>query len=468
MSRTPILIVDDVETHVTLFTSILEEEGYEVLAARSRAEALALAETAPPSLALVDLVLPDGDGVSLIDELLSRNPDLKPIAITAFASVDRAVAAMRNGAVDFLVKPISPEQLTTTITNAVTGRSIGQLPEDSRNEVKGFEGEIGSSAVMRDVFDTLSAVAGSAASVFITGENGTGKVKAAATVHAKSGFRDGELVRLDCSTTPPDQIEAALVGALKGPEIAAQTGAVERADGGTLFLDEVCALPLCMQARLLNILQSGSVTPVGGVTPIPISFRLICTATPDPQTEVSEGRFRADLFYRINVVPIHLPPLRTRGMDVIEIAESELDRLCAREARAFRTLSTEVKAVFLDHDWPGNVRELMNVLWNVVMLHDKPMVELADLPPYLRAAQLSTRPKGTNGATPPRQSRDDAPSIPLEGRTLAEIEREVIEAAILAAGGSIPAAARVLDVSPSTLYRKLENWGKPVRGFRKR
>lgn len=465
MSRSQILIVDDVETHLTLFKSILEEAGHRVLVARSHEEAVSLADRETPSLALVDLVLPDGDGVALIEALVRRHPELKPIAITAFASVDRAVAAMRSGAVDFLVKPISPEQLITTINNAVLGRSIGQAPEDIRDELRGIDGNFGSSQQMQDIFETVRAVAGSAASVFITGENGTGKVKASATIHARSGFSDGELVRLDCSTTPPDRIETELLGTAETAETPAIPGAAERANGGTLLLDEVCALSPHMQACLLNILQSRSVTPVGGLHATPVSFRLICTSTPDPQVEVTEGRFRADLFYRLNVVPIHLPPLRTRGLDVLDIAETELDRLCAREGRAFRTLSTEVKATFLDHNWPGNVRELMNVLWNVIVLHDKPMVEMSDLPPYLRAAQF--QPTRTTEASRSPMGAGHAPTNPFEGQTLAEIERKAIESAIQNAGGSIPTAAKVLDVSPSTLYRKLESWGKPVRGFRK-
>ena len=177
---------------------------------------------------------------------------------------------------------------------------------------------------------------------------------------------------------------------------------------------------------------------------------------------MAHGRFRADLFYRLNVVPIHLPPLRERGLEVVEIAETELDRLCAQEGRNFRTLSTGVKAIFLDHNWPGNIRELMNVIWNVALLNDGPVVEISDLPPYLRG--IGTSPaQGAESAPPRFPGRAD----PFQGRTLAEIEKQAIEAAIQATDGSIPAAARVLDVSPSTLYRKLETWGKPVRGARK-
>jgi Response regulator containing CheY-like receiver, AAA-type ATPase, and DNA-binding domains len=464
MSRNPILIVDDVETHLTLFSATLEEAGYDIVVARNCAEARDGALAHQPELALIDIVLPDGNGIDLITELKTRLPALKPIAVTAFATVDRAVTAMRSGAIDFLVKPLDPDQLLATIANAESGRSIGQQDRGSRVDGVGFDCPLGSSEIMRDVFDTINAVAGSAAPVFITGESGTGKVRAAETIHARSGFRDGGLIKLDCSTAAPERIEAELIGEsahwdarTEGKDIP---GAVEKAQNGTLLLDEICALSLPMQARLLGILQSGSVTPLGGLSPRPVNFRLICTSTIDPRAEVNAGRLRADLFYRLNVVPLHLPPLRGRGMDVVEIAETELDKLCAREGRSFRTLSTEVKAIFLDHNWPGNLRELMNVLWNIAILHDGPVVEVADLPAYLRNPQVSE-----DGAQSP-SAFSSVSSNPFDGQTLAEIERRAIEHAIQKEGGSIPAAARSLGVSPSTLYRKLDSWGKPVRGKR--
>ena len=205
MSQKPILIVDDVDTHLTLFTATLEAAGYTVLPARSRAEALALSATTAPGIALVDLVLPDGDGIELIKTLKDRDPSIKLIAITAFASVDRAVSAMRNGAMDFLVKPIEPEHLKATIANTLTGRSLGQYVQPYAVDGVETDGLIGSSDLMKDIYSTIRAVAGSAASVFITGENGTGKVKAAAAIHDQSGFKDGAFVKLDCSTAAPDR-----------------------------------------------------------------------------------------------------------------------------------------------------------------------------------------------------------------------------------------------------------------------
>lgn len=464
MSRPPILIVDDVETHLTLFSATLEAAGHSVITASSISEARELALQHKPDIALIDVVLADGSGLDLIAELKATLPSLKPIAITAFASVDRAVSAMQNGAVDFLAKPLDCDQLLTTISHVINGRSIGQQLDDASKLTSAFDGHIGSSQAMQSVLSTISAVAGSAAPVFITGENGSGKIMAAESIHRQSGFRDGSFIVFDCSTAPPDQIEAQLIGHQWQGEDTGYPGLISQADGGTFLLDEVCALPLPMQARLLGILQIGAITPLGGLTPQPVNFRLICTSTTDPRAEVTAGRFRADLFYRLNVVPIHIPPLRARGSDVVEIAETELDLICAREGRPFRTLSHDVKARFMAHSWPGNVRELMNVLWNIALLHDAPVVDLSALPPYLRNLDGADQ-KSLDGTLLPN-STTVAPSNPFEGKTLAEIERQAIEYAIQTAEGSIPAAARTLGVSPSTLYRKLEGWGKPVRSKR--
>ncbi len=453
MLPSPILIVDDLETDLFYLSATLEAAGEQVHLARTLKEARSYVQTARPTLALVDLVLPDGDGVEFIQMLSDTYPEIKVIAVTAYATVDRAVAAMRSGAKDFLVKPIAPEQLQATMQNVRTGRGFDQVPDAT--DVSTYAGHsIGSSDVMQGVFQTIQSVAESAVPVFITGESGTGKVKAARCIHDKSSFKSGPFVKLDCSTILSDRIAEELFGTLDGPDGQEHLGAVQRAQGGTLLLDEVCSLPMSMQAVLLNILQSGTVATLGGGAPQPARFRLICTSTVDPTTEVSEGRFRADLFYRLNVVPIDLPPLHTRGLDVIEIAEIELDLLCAREDRPFRTLSEEVKAIFLAHRWPGNIRELMNVLWNVTVLHDGPVIRVDDLPAYLR--NLGEDTASLAGAS-------GTPATSLTGKTLAEIEKLAVEAAIDEAGGSIPSAAKALAVSPSTLYRKLEAWGVPVR-----
>ncbi|WP_460274010.1 sigma-54-dependent transcriptional regulator [Celeribacter sp. ULVN23_4] len=454
------MIVDDVESHLALFSATLEAAGHSVITAGSISEAREMALHHKPGIALIDVVLADGNGLDLIAELKDKLPSLKPIAITAFASVDRAVTAMQNGAVDFLAKPLDCDQLLTTISNVINGRSIGQQMDDSAPITGAFNGHTGSSQAMRDVLNTINAVAGSAAPVFITGESGSGKIMAAESIHRQSGFRDGPCIIFDCSTAPPDQIEAQLIGHQWDGEESGYAGLIAQADGGTLLLDEICALPLAMQARLLGILQIGAVTPLGSLTPQPVNFRLICTSTTDPRAEVTAGRFRTDLFYRLNVVPLHIPPLRARGMDVLEIAETELDVICAREGRPFRTLSHNVKTILMNHSWPGNVRELMNVLWNIAVLHDAPVVNTSALPPYLRNVHAS--PDWTQT---PASAASTLPNA-FDGKTLAEIERQAIEHAIQTAEGSIPTAARALDVSPSTLYRKLEGWGKPVRSKR--
>ncbi len=472
MPQQPILVVDDLETHLSLFTAALEEAGHPVLTARSQAEALYRIKTSKPILGLVDLVLPDGDGLELIQELKRIDPKIKLIAMTAFASVERAVRAIRHGAVDFVTKPLDPGRLISTVEAALSGPQLRDSHPTPQDIGFAFDGHWGSSEAMQAVHGLIRAVAGTSAPVFITGESGTGKVKTAQTIHNRSAFRDGPFVKLDCSTTSADCIEAELFGNAEIP------GAIRNAQGGTLVLDEVCALPPDVQGRLLTTLRDHNLPPFESVTgtepesPAEAAqgFRLICTSTPDPKAEMRAGNLRADLLFRLNVVPLHLPPLRSRKLDVIEIAEIELDRLCAKEGRDFRTLSTEVKAVFLDHDWPGNIRELLNVLWNIVILHQDQTVSIDNLPPYLRPHVATPLPKSPAITDIPPVIQMPAPPAaddPFAGRSLAEIERHAIEAAIEREGGSIPKAARVLDVSPSTIYRKLENWGISIRTSRK-
>lgn len=460
MTEKPILIVDDVESQLTLFSAALREAGHSVLCANTFAQAVELAREHKPDVVFCDIVLPDGDGIALIEAIRLLDADVKPIAITAFATVNRAVEAMRGGAVDFLVKPVSAEQIVTAVTNVRAGRSISLPRKEALSINEPIWGHVGASAVMQDVYATVQAVAGSTAPIFITGESGTGKALCAEAIHRLSGFSEGAFVKIDCSTLTPEALEVDLFGRRGGAGMPKVTGAVAEAEGGTLFIDEVHSLPANLQARLQGMLQSGRVTPLGSLTPERASCRLICASSRDPRVEMDAGRFRADLYYRLNVVPIHLPPLHARGMDVLEIAEAELIRLSGREGGPTRSLSTEVKALFLDYEWPGNIRELCNLLWHVAVVSDNAVVEKSDLPPsFLPVA------RDADLTPPPTPHRPDL--IVTKGRTLAQIERMVIEAAIVEADGSIPQAAKALDVSPSTLYRKLESWGRPARGSRR-
>jgi two-component system repressor protein LuxO len=464
MPKTPILIIDDNESHITLYSSVLNDAGFTTICARTKAQAIELASLHNPKMALVDLVLPDGTGNDLVAVLRAQNPLLRAIVITAYASVDRAIEAMRLGVFDFLVKPVDPQTLLNAVTNARCDRNHSLDPTLMTHEAPPLGGLIGSSEAMKRVYATIRAVAGSVATVFVTGENGTGKTQCAEAIHALSTVSDGPFVSVNCGAFTQDGLGSEIFGHAAGAysrHSKGTIGAAEKADGGTLFLDEVCELDASSQAQLLQLFQTSSVVPYGAPNPRNVKVRVICASSKDPLEQVKAGTFRADLYYRLHVVPIHLPPLRTRGMDVIEIAEAMLIRYAAKEKRPTRTLSQETKAIFLSYAWPGNIRELMNLLWNCVVVSNDQAIEPQHLPRHILDSTDAAKDAGL--VTPAPLDVFDY----FHGKTLSQIEREVIEIAIARAGGSIPQASKTLGVSPSTIYRKLETWGRPARGSRK-
>jgi DNA-binding NtrC family response regulator len=334
---------------------------------------------------------------------------------------------------------------------------------------------------MTKVYDTIELIGRSNATVFITGESGTGKELCAEAIHAVSPRSDQPFVPLNCGAIPPDLLESEVFGHLRGSftgAVSDKDGAAVAANGGTLFLDEICEMDLALQTKLLRFIQTSTVQPVGATMPRQVDVRILCATNRDPHAEVAAGRFRADLFYRLHVVPIHLPPLRERGEDVILIAEKLLREYAAEEGRVFRGLSQEVEDIFCAVEWPGNVRQLLNVIRNVVVLSDGFEVTRSMLPPGVWGAGpaevgLPARPPQTtpelkssmqprtdaipDGTSPATRATGDS-IAPLVGHTLADIERRLIEATVEACGGSMTRAAQMLDVSPSTLYRKRASW----------
>ena len=295
------------------------------------------------------------------------------------------------------------------------------------------------------------------APVFITGESGTGKELCAEAVHTTSARARGPFIELNCGAIPVDLLESEVFGHLRGSftgAISDKQGAAAAADGGTLFLDEICEMDLNLQTKLLRFLQTSTITPVGATRPRKVNVRIICATNRNPLEEVRRGNFREDLYYRLHVVPIHMPPLRVRGEDVIEIAETLVTRMAEEEGHVFHGLDAPVKELFRALPWPGNVRQLINVLRNVVVLNDGPLVTLDMLPPDLHPAPGNDTAAGTAAPVGGASLSD------LAGRTLAQIERMVIEETLRRHTGSVPRAARELDVSASTIYRKLEAWAK--------
>jgi DNA-binding NtrC family response regulator len=430
-----------------------------VICSASLAEArgvLARRDGAAVTAILLDLRLPDGDGLELLREIRAGSEDVAVVVMTAHGSINVAVEAMRAGADDFLMKPFQAERLVTTMRLAIDRRRLVRLvrPVSPGLSDDRFEGFIGSDLAMQAVYRMVEQAARSKATVFITGESGTGKEVCAEAIHRRSDRAKGPFVAINCAAIPKDLIESEIFGHVKGAFTGAHAdreGAAARADGGTLFLDEICEMELSLQTKLLRFLQSFTVQRVGSDRTTKVDVRIICATNRDPLTEVAEGRFREDLFYRLHVVPMQLPPLRDRGRDVLTIAHALLVEYAREEGRQFLCFAPDAEAILLAHGWPGNVRELQNVVRNIVVLQDAAEVTVEMLPPALRRLASSVRP------VPPAERA--VPPAPTQSiRSLEAVERAHIEATIAACDGNMTTAAQRLGISVKTIYRKRQAW----------
>lgn len=472
-----ILIVEDSPTLALTYREYLKPLGIPTRIAETGAEALRCLGQQTPTVVLLDLKLPDMDGIDILKHIGTEKLPSRIIVITAHGSVAVAVEAMREGASDFLLKPFTAERLTTTVNNALEISRLSSLVERfSSGTPKKFDRFIGDSSVMQAVYRMIEDSAPSKASVFIMGPSGTGKELCAEAIHQMGPRKEKRFVALNCAAIPENLIESEIFGHVKGAFTGAASdreGAAVAADGGTLFLDEICEMPLDLQTKLLRFIQTGQVVPVGSNKPVKVDVRFVCATNRIPAEEVAAGRFREDLYYRLHVVPIHMPPLKDRGQDVLDIAKHLLTQFSAEESKHFADLSDDARARLLAHSWPGNVRELGNVIQSIVVLNDSELLTADMLKPILGtmptesanglhySANHDTARAGTNA--PPTVAA--APHAPAHNATassgiepLAVTERRVIEQAIALSGGRVRAAAKALEVNPSTLYRKIASW----------
>ena len=491
-----VLVVEDLTALAIQYKTIAARLAVQVTTAGTVAQAMRHVREGPWHAALVDLNLPDGSGFEVMQALLKAHPACSVVVITAEESLDNAVRASEAGAFDFIQKPVEAERLLVTLRNALHASSLQQQVASLQIEApRQFEQFTGQSPEMQTVYRMIETVAASNASVCITGESGTGKELAAAAIHARSPRKAKKLVVINCAAIPKELIESELFGHAKGAFTGAVTerlGVFAEADKGTLFLDEIAELELGVQAKLLRVLQTGEVKRLGEDKTRIVDVRIVCATHRNLAERVRAGEFREDLFYRLFVVPIELPPLRSRGGDIALIARNMLLRYAREDGKQFKDFSPEAILALNAHSWPGNVRELLNVIRAVVAMYDGQLVQRDMLPASVgRIGSTPTRlapPVEPKEETPwfsqktdheelapapivpaalsvlPSRARDTVPVLapavydPSRVRPLLEVEREVVDYALRAFGGNVAQAARALQVNPSTLYRKIQVW----------
>jgi DNA-binding NtrC family response regulator len=446
--RAAILVVDDDAAMRDYLREELEHEGFRVEVAGSGRAGVERVKQGGIDLVVSDVKMPDLDGLDLLREVREVSPAPYVITITAFGSIDTAIRAVKLGAFDYITKPFEIEQLVLVIDKALSEQAlrseVARLREEVARSVR-FENIIGRSRAMQEVFGLIRRVAGSQASVLITGESGTGKELVARALHAHSPRTNRPFVAVNCAAIPETLLESDLFGYKRGAFTDAKSdkaGLFVEANGGTVFLDEIGELPLTLQPKLLRALQEREIRPLGATKSERVDIRLITATNRHLEKRLKEGRFREDLFYRLNVIHIHLPPLRERGEDVLPLAEHFLTRSADRAAKALRGFQESTKKILLAYSWPGNVRELENVVERAVALAEGDIVTPEDLPPAMRE----------------RKNQDRLTSALVQGLTLEELERQYIQRVLEAEGGNKTRAAQRLGLDRKTLYRKLEEY----------
>ena len=463
-----VLLVEDTLSLAATYKHYLSNEAIFLTHVDSGEKAKQAITELLPAVVLLDLKLPDMDGQEILSWIKENDYPCSVVVMTAHSSVDVAVDVMRLGAQDFLEKPFDAARLRTTVMNTLKQHRLNHLVAEIQSTARtNYHGFIGSSLEMQAVYRIIDAVAPSKATVFITGESGTGKEVCAEAIHKQSPRKNKPFIALNCGAIPRDLMESEVFGHVKGSFTGASSerqGAASLADGGTLFLDEIGEMDLDLQTKLLRFVQTGVVQKVGGSKQEQVDVRFICATNKDPLAEVAAGRFREDLYYRLHVVPISLPPLRERGEDILTIAEAFLSQFSQEEGKTFKDISAPVAQLLSSYAWPGNIRQLQNIIRNVVVLNDAESVLIKHLTPPLndnKNIQMTVKPKSfPTGASAIQNPITASPSMPMsnEIRPLADVERETIEHAINLCDGNIPKAAALLAVSPSTIYRKKMVW----------
>ena len=454
MSQERVLIVEDEQNERTGLAELIRAWGYETETAVDGVDGWAKVETWEPAIVLTDLKMPRMDGMQLLERIAEAPQQVAVILLTAMGSIDAAVSAMKRGAFDFIEKPVNPTRLRNILQNAARLRGTEIELEANRRRLRdvGVLGSlVGSSKVMQEIFRLVEMVAPSTASVLITGDSGTGKELVARTIHSLSSRKGRPFVAINCAAIPETLIESEVFGHEKGAFTGAlerRTGCFELAEGGTLLLDEIGEMPIATQAKLLRVLEDRKLRRLGAKTETAVDVRVLAATNKSPEEAVSRGELRNDLFYRLNVFNIHMPPLRDHLDDLPDLVHSLLADMNEKHERSVTGVSDTVMSAFRSHAWPGNVRELRNTLERAVIICAGPTIEPKHLPPGF-------------GKFVPRIPVQEANSIQLGvGTTVDEAERLLILKTLESTHNNKTKAAEILGISLKTLHNKLKEYGQ--------
>jgi DNA-binding NtrC family response regulator len=448
--RATILIVEDDGAMRTFLREVLEEEGYTVEVAPGGRAGIERVRQGGVDLVVSDVKMPDLDGLDLLREIKAVTPSPHVITITAFGSIDTAIRAVKLGAFDYITKPFDVAELNLSVQKALAERALRSEVARLRDEVQKsyrWGNIIGRSAAMQEMFGVIRRLSGSSIAVLITGASGTGKELVAKAIHFNSPRRERPFVALNCAAIPDTLLESELFGYKRGAFTDARvdkSGIFVEADGGTIFLDEIAELPPTLQAKLLRVLQEGEIRPLGAGRSEKVDVRIVAATNKDLETRLGNGTFREDLYYRLNGVHLHLPALRDRPEDILDLAEHFLARNAAKAGKEIRGFHETARKALLAYGWPGNVRELENVVERAVALTENTLIEAEDLPAVVRERRAT--------------SEDELGAAVARGLTLDELEREYIKRVLAAEGGNKTRAAQRLGLDRKTLYRKLEEY----------
>ncbi len=458
-----VLIVDDEVNIRRVLAAMLKREGYEVTTAADGEQALGVLHKTPVHVVVTDLVMPKIGGMDLLRRVSADFPDVPVIVITAHGSVDSAVTALKAGAFDYITKPFEQDELKKVIAKAARAHD---LERQNVHEVGGDSGQaslVGESPGMRAVYEMIAKVADSPSTVLVTGESGTGKELIAKALHRGSSRREKPLIKVNCAAIPKDLVESELFGYERGAftgAVSSKPGRFELADGGTLFLDEIGEVPVEMQVKLLRALQESEFERVGGIKTISVDVRLIAATNRDLKQLIAEGKFREDLYYRLAVVPIALPPLRERRDDIPLLVRHFVRKYDERLGKRVEGIEDEALQLLMGYSWPGNIRELENLMERSVLFADGPLIQASALPDSLR--ERSPQPPVPIAAVGPLgaiAAPSGASMKEIVRQAQAELEKELIARALEETGGNVTRAAKRLQISRKSLQVKMKELG---------